>query len=396
MGFLDFLGPLGSLFGGFANNIVSTANMNSQLDMQREENQRNRQFNAQQAELARQFNASEAEKARAYNTQTINEQNNYNSPTAMMSRLQEAGLNPNLVYGQLGNSSVGVGSTSAAATSPTANISGSVGTSLPSYTNAAKDMAEVALLQAQAKKTDAERELDSVELGFRAQILEGVVKLQGSQFDLQGSERKLNEKQLDSLSKQMAIMDEMLGSIRADIDLKKEQHQAIKWSNELFERTIDDVVRKIQNEAKVSDVEARYAAKTAVVTIMSLQAQAYKDRELAKQAAQYTENLKEEFKNIEKTGKEIDSRTAYNTALSVKVDAETADITFGLSQDMKYSDVERTVNLVTDCIDSASNLLNGVANYSGARSRLPSRRRQSRTSKSKRALQPADTSPVQM
>lgn len=69
-----------------------------------------RRANIQNMELAKYQNnwqTAENEKAYARNLEMWNMQNAYNSPTAQMSRLRQAGLNPNLVYGNgvTGNSS---------------------------------------------------------------------------------------------------------------------------------------------------------------------------------------------------------------------------------------------------------------------------------------------------
>lgn len=61
-----------------------------------------RQANIQNMQLAKYQNnwqTAENEKAYARSVEMWNMQNQYNSPTAQMSRLRQAGLNPNLVYG---------------------------------------------------------------------------------------------------------------------------------------------------------------------------------------------------------------------------------------------------------------------------------------------------------
>ena len=45
------------------------------------------------------FNAAEAQKTRDWQEMMWNKNNEYNTPLAQVNRLQEAGLNPNLVYG---------------------------------------------------------------------------------------------------------------------------------------------------------------------------------------------------------------------------------------------------------------------------------------------------------
>lgn len=59
---------------------------------QKKENQRNRDFAQQQAQQSRQWQIEQ-----------WNMENAYNSPAAQIQRYIDAGLNPNLIYGQLGN-----------------------------------------------------------------------------------------------------------------------------------------------------------------------------------------------------------------------------------------------------------------------------------------------------
>lgn len=50
--------------------------------------------------LSNKMQREENRKARAYNLKMWNLENEYNTPTAQMQRLEDAGLNPNLMYGQ--------------------------------------------------------------------------------------------------------------------------------------------------------------------------------------------------------------------------------------------------------------------------------------------------------
>lgn len=80
-----------AIIGGLGSVIGSAIGANSQ-----------RQANIQNMELAKYQNnwqTAENEKAYARSLEMWNLQNAYNSPTAQMSRLRQAGLNPNLVYG---------------------------------------------------------------------------------------------------------------------------------------------------------------------------------------------------------------------------------------------------------------------------------------------------------
>lgn len=83
--------PIGAILGGLGSFVDSAIGANAQ-----------RQANIQNMQLAKYQNnwqTAENEKAYARSVEMWNMQNRYNSPTAQMSRLRQAGLNPNLVYG---------------------------------------------------------------------------------------------------------------------------------------------------------------------------------------------------------------------------------------------------------------------------------------------------------
>ncbi len=72
-----------------AGNIASNANINNQISHQKQENQKNRDYNLNLAKLQNQWNIDQ------WNRETA-----YNSPAAQMARYKSAGLNPDLMYGQ--------------------------------------------------------------------------------------------------------------------------------------------------------------------------------------------------------------------------------------------------------------------------------------------------------
>lgn len=83
--------PIGAIIDGLGSFAGSMIGANAQ-----------RRANIQNMQLAKYQNnwqTAENEKAYARSVEMWNMQNQYNSPTAQMSRLRQAGLNPNLVYG---------------------------------------------------------------------------------------------------------------------------------------------------------------------------------------------------------------------------------------------------------------------------------------------------------
>lgn len=96
------------LAGGIVNGLFGNVTANQQIQAQKDENEKTRQYNLM---LARQQNQ--------WNIEQWNRENNYNSPTNQMQRFKDAGLNPNLIYGQSNTSGQISGSlTSGAAASP--------------------------------------------------------------------------------------------------------------------------------------------------------------------------------------------------------------------------------------------------------------------------------------
>lgn len=108
MAFLDFLSPMVDLVGSIWNGITGMS-----------DTQATNQANLEAVKMQNAF--QKAENERAYNRQVslINQQNEYNSPYQQMQRLKEAGLNPNLIYG---NGSANTGNQSSIAKYEPAHI----------------------------------------------------------------------------------------------------------------------------------------------------------------------------------------------------------------------------------------------------------------------------------
>lgn len=75
------IGGLGAITGLIGNNQTNKANIRLQREQQ-------------------QFNAQQAKQANEWNMQQWQRENDYNAPAQQMARLEAAGLNPNLMYGQ--------------------------------------------------------------------------------------------------------------------------------------------------------------------------------------------------------------------------------------------------------------------------------------------------------
>lgn len=133
------------LFGLGGSVLQNDANWDMQqstLNAQREENQRNREFNAAEAEKARKFTDEQRLASQQYQTEQwqreFDIQNAYNTPKAQSQRLLAAGINPAVYFsgsGSVAASSSPSVSAPAGASSPAASSSGSLNVSPPYLQN---------------------------------------------------------------------------------------------------------------------------------------------------------------------------------------------------------------------------------------------------------------------
>lgn len=341
-----------SLLGGLFSSGLSSGSSKAQIKAQKEENQKDRDFNSAQSAIARQFSSDEAQKARDYNTEMVNDQRNYDSASSQVQRLKEAGLNPNLIYQQLGNSSVGVGSTSMQGSPSAASHSGSVGTSLPDYSalaNIGLTMAQARLAEAQADKVDSERDLNDVELMFRAQILQGSVDLQNVNISLGESSKKLQDKQVDVLSRTISEIDEKIKLIEQQWLGQQEQNYILheqfvdlfNLNQSKFENGYwDKAVKGMMAQYDCSEQEARLYTQIALADI-------YLKYASGKQANSASENLEQLTKNAEKIG------------IGLVWDNKQKKLQFHL--DKRYSDAERQLKLFLGALNSVAGFIPGAS-----------------------------------
>ncbi|UPW41791.1 DNA pilot protein [Peromfec virus RodF7_9] len=259
------VGMVTSMLGGIGSFFSGQSSQKKMLEAQQKENQLNRDFNAQQAQLARD-----------YNTQMVNAQNRYNSPVETMKRLQAAGLNPNLVYGSLGDmGSIGVGSTSSSASS-----SGSISPVMPdtsgltSAGNSPLVAAQVRLLDAQAKKTDAERDLTAEELKWMPQINKGIIQLNDSNIrltnmrtDLTEAEKKRVAKDMEQIQANTDLLKQNIQNARTENHLTQQQIYSYMIDNYIKSKSAQSIIDNYANEAKISKAEATYRAQQLIAAI---------------------------------------------------------------------------------------------------------------------------------
>lgn len=222
--------PFGAL-AGLASGLFGYAT-------QTNENEKNRQFNAEQAQLQRQFQLD-----------VMHEQMAYNDPSAYMSRLKAAGINPNLAVGGLSGTAPSAGSGSSA------SFSGSI--TRPDLIDPLY-FSQRRLLESQANKNDAEAARTSAETPWIDKLNQSLIELQRSGVDLNLSVSDLNDKsgfkllaEIDNLKATLSNLKDMHSINLHDINIKESQ---AKFADSLNEATL----RKLTSEYQINEKQLFY------------------------------------------------------------------------------------------------------------------------------------------
>lgn len=250
---LSWLTGVGGLLGGIGSSIFSNSAMNKQLKLQQQENEKNRQFNAQQAKLARE-----------YNTQMVNSQNEYNLPSNVVRRLKDAGIHPALAFGNgtMPLSSVGVGGTASASSS------GSVGTGLPDFSGLSQSGSSlygIANTASTLADADYKRELATLtaeQAQYYPQIAKGQITLTNSQVKVNLQNVKLSKQEELKLCKDLDVLDQTILESKAKCDQYLASTQNIKADT--LSKQIDNYFKtenwKLENERlrhEIREIDSR-------------------------------------------------------------------------------------------------------------------------------------------
>ena len=157
---LFMVGAILQGFGSVLGAAQQNNNVNKSLYAQSQENEKNRQYNWLLAKQQNEWNIQQWERA-----------NEYNNPLNQMNRLKQAGLNPNLVYGNGAGQSVAAPNPQLTSGAPSTPQDMSLLAQRPTVGQVINQSLQNRAIQAQIEKTEAEADnartkngLDKVEL----------------------------------------------------------------------------------------------------------------------------------------------------------------------------------------------------------------------------------------
>lgn len=245
MGWLsDIVGTVGSVVGssdipflsGLGDGLSNWANKQDAKDQHASD----MAWNANQAELNRQFQRDERLETQQFNIDMWNMNNEYNSPVERLKRAQAAGINPNLVVGELGG-----GSSQPVQSTPMSGSQASYGTGLASTMLTSDAM--VANLLSQAGLNDAKRDREQYGLEWD-KMTAPVLK-------------ELYEAQRDEIKKKIEKMTRDIEHINFDESMQDKMFELYSSKNEA---EINLMTKQLQEiGARISNYEADTALKGA-------------------------------------------------------------------------------------------------------------------------------------
>lgn len=279
-----------SAAGGLFGSIASIFQHNKQLDLQRQENEKNRQFNAAQADLARR-----------YNTEMVRQQREYDDPRAVMARLQAAGINPALAFSNgMPMMDMGVGSTGIQASTP----AGSVGAAPSDFSgimdfagnaaSALESLAGAESKQAMAKFTD-------IQAGWYDTLQRTHIADVNSNISLRGAMEQLTMEQRQKVLAEIETQDQLTNYWREQASNSQIQGKILdeKYQQETYEtifqqESLRGRIQMFADQVGITHAQAENAAKYFYWQAVSMAAEAaYKSAAASNQSEQagYYQNL---------------------------------------------------------------------------------------------------------
>ena len=241
---MDILGLLGSAFGSvgsIANVIGQNRAIKKQIQAQKEENEKNRQYNLMLAQTQNRWNIEQWQR-----------ENDYNSPTAQMARYRAAGLNPNLIYGQQ-NTSASSPTLTAGASSAPQDMSAigqkrNFGQAMQEMLNVEMQKAQIEAIKAGTENTKANTEKTTEETkgltieNMYAAAREGrAIESHNMQIELGKSTLRMNDQQMENLKAQLPEIAARIDSARQSI---VESQRRVKQMDDDEQHKLAEDIRK--------------------------------------------------------------------------------------------------------------------------------------------------------
>jgi len=178
--------------------------------------------------------------AQDYNRMMFNMSNMYNSPLAQMSRFKNAGLNPNLIYGQQANTASPIGMSSSSAPSA-ANMQA------PSLL----ETAQIGLIDAQRKNIEADTKLKESNVGLN----DATIEKYGHENNWTDQQIEQSKAEVNKIDEEIHTMKLNRNKIKKEIKLLQAQRDLTEW--QAVQAMVDAIWADERNKAIVDNLVAQ-------------------------------------------------------------------------------------------------------------------------------------------
>ena len=259
---------LASIFGAGINLVGSSMsrkeqhnNLQMSLNAQKAENEKNREYNLALAQQQNQWNQEQWERENAALQQATADERAYNDPSAQMARLQSAGLNPDMYYGNGSlvntSSAYGVaGSPSMSAGAPSNPMDWSALAGRRTVGDSVRESLEIDQMRANVEKTEAEADIAGSDSKVRD-------RLNDLGLEIKGKESDLLDEQIEEVLARARIL---------NYDAEESNWRAI-MRRKFGEKYVEDKLHLLSNETKMSDLELKLEVETLINRIAGINAE---------------------------------------------------------------------------------------------------------------------------
>lgn len=290
------IGGATSLFAGIRSSKQQQKIIARQIEAQRKEN-----------EAQRRYNLMLAEKQNKWNIEQWQRNNDYNTPSAVMSRLRSAGINPHMYYSK-GNAMGGVSTSSPEMTSgspaeavDTSGMLGqsTYGQSIQMAMDKAVQVASIRKLNADTRLTEQKADTEEYntdifqsDAAFRDALNSSTLRLTDMEIDLKGSQKNLTDGQVGMLRYEAALLQKQMDKIDRENELMAEQianlteeRRSIILKRVLDSELVEAQCKELAAKTHLSYEEARDLAATRAARILNLNTSSLKNQNEAYVAA---------------------------------------------------------------------------------------------------------------
>lgn len=281
------IGGATSLFAGIRSSKQQQKIIARQIEEQRKEN-----------EAQRRYNLMLAEKQNKWNIEQWQRNNDYNTPSAVMSRLRSAGINPHMYYSK-GNAMGGVSTSSPEMTSgspaeavDTSGMLGqsTYGQSVQMAMDKAVQVASIRKLNADTRLTEQKADTEEYntdifesDAAFRNALNSSTLRLTDMEIDLKGSQKNLTDGQIGMLRYEAAMLQKQMDKIDRENELMEEQianlteeRRSIILKRVLDSELVEAQCKELAARTHLSYEEARDLAATRAARLLNLNASTQK------------------------------------------------------------------------------------------------------------------------